>query len=259
MRQPSVDNQLGGSYITDTQVQNDSCQVSICCLDSGVQEYLKNHFNEHLNDKVYNMFKELFGSINVHSIKETLPKVSIYNNTIARFVDEKYSKYGMALTIPCLEPCEVGHWAEMFQVAKGNKEGLGLPLPQQVPKVPQQMEQPLQSTQQPAPTAITTPPPVQTQQTEQQAETDRLTNVAAQWSLGEEHSMDNYSHTSQYTHHQSSPSMSQLCQTTTGRVGITTTKAGKVTILIEGRYLSKEGFLSHHITTMLITPISYMS
>ena len=41
MRQPSVDNQLGGSYIMETQVQNDSCQVSICSLDSGMQEFLK--------------------------------------------------------------------------------------------------------------------------------------------------------------------------------------------------------------------------
>ena len=93
IRQPSVDNQLGGSCIMEMQVQNDSCQVSICSLDSGAQGYLKNHFNEHLNYKIYNMFKELFGSINVDSIKEALPKVSIYNNTIARFVDEINSKY----------------------------------------------------------------------------------------------------------------------------------------------------------------------
>ena len=88
VRKPSVDNQLGCSYIMEKQVQNDSCQVSVCSLDSEAREILKNHFNEHLNDKVYTTFKELFGSINVDSIKETLPKVSIYNNTIARFVEE---------------------------------------------------------------------------------------------------------------------------------------------------------------------------
>ena len=44
IRQASVDNQLGGSYIMEMQVQNDSCQVSICISDSGVQEYLKNQF-----------------------------------------------------------------------------------------------------------------------------------------------------------------------------------------------------------------------
>ena len=38
------------------------------------------------------------GIINVDSIKETLPKVSIYNDTIARFVEEINSNYGMALT-----------------------------------------------------------------------------------------------------------------------------------------------------------------
>ena len=82
------------------------------------------------------MFKELFGSINVDSIKEALSKVSIYNNTITRFVEEINSRYGMALTFTHLEPCKVGHLAEMFQVTKGNKEGPGLLLPQQVPEVP---------------------------------------------------------------------------------------------------------------------------
>ena len=76
MGQPSVDNQLGGSYIMETQVQNDSCQISICSLHSGVQEYLINHFNECLNHKVYNKFKELFWSINVDNIKEALLKLA---------------------------------------------------------------------------------------------------------------------------------------------------------------------------------------
>ena len=130
--QPSDDNQLGGSYITETQViqvQNDSCHTSSPSLDSEAHEYLKNHFNECLNDKVYTIFKELFGSINVHSIKEALPKVSIYNNTITRFAEEINSKYGMAVTFTGIEPCEVGHWAETFQVAKGNNEGPKLSQP----------------------------------------------------------------------------------------------------------------------------------
>ena len=61
-------------------------------LDAAMHEYLKNHFNELLNDKVYNTFKELFGSINIDSMKETLPKVSIYNDTIAWFIEEINSK-----------------------------------------------------------------------------------------------------------------------------------------------------------------------
>ena len=80
----------------------------------------------------YTTFKELFGSINVDSLKEALPKVSIYNDTIARFVEEINSKYGMALTFTHLEPCEVGHWAETFQVAKGNNEGPKLLQPWQL-------------------------------------------------------------------------------------------------------------------------------
>ena len=36
VRQPSVDNQLRGSYIMEAQVQNNSCQVSVSSLDSEV-------------------------------------------------------------------------------------------------------------------------------------------------------------------------------------------------------------------------------
>ena len=99
--QPSVDNQLGGSYITETQVQNDICHISVCSLDLEVHKYLKDHFNECLKDKVYTTFRELFGSINVDSMKEALPKVSIYNHTIVKFVEETRSTYGMAPTCTC--------------------------------------------------------------------------------------------------------------------------------------------------------------
>ena len=98
---------------------------------------MKNHFNENLNDNVYNAFKELFASINVDSLKETLPKVSIYNDTIAKFVGEINSRYGMALTFMHLEPYEVGHWVETFQVAKGNNDRLELAQPWQSPEEPQ--------------------------------------------------------------------------------------------------------------------------
>ena len=62
--------------------------VSVCNLDSEAQEYLKSHFNERLNDKVYSTFKELFHNINMDSIKEALPKISVYNDIIARYVEE---------------------------------------------------------------------------------------------------------------------------------------------------------------------------
>ena len=80
--QPSVDNQLRGSYIVETrgmQVEIVSCHTSISSLDSLVHKYLKNHFNELLNDKVFNTFKELFGSIDIDSMKEALLEFSIYD------------------------------------------------------------------------------------------------------------------------------------------------------------------------------------
>ena len=79
MQQPHVDSKLGGSYITTTQAQ-DNGNVSVCSLDSVAHEYLKNNSSERLNDKVYDTFKELFGNINVDSIKEDLPKISVFND-----------------------------------------------------------------------------------------------------------------------------------------------------------------------------------
>ena len=120
--QPSVDNQLGGSYIREaqvTQLENVSCNTSVSSSDLVMQDCLKNDFNEQLNDKVYNTFKELFEGINIDSMKEALPKVSIYNNIMARFIDEINSKYGMALTFTTLEPCEVTG-PKHFQVASSN-------------------------------------------------------------------------------------------------------------------------------------------
>ena len=87
------------------------------------------------------MFKELFRSMNVDSIKKAIPKVSICNGTIAMFVEEIYSKYGMALTFTHLESCEVSNWAETFQVAKGNSKGPMLSQPQQLSKKPPKAEQ----------------------------------------------------------------------------------------------------------------------
>ena len=84
--QPGFDIQLESSYIIEMQVQNDSHHISVCSLNLEAHKFLKNHFKEWLNDKVYNTFNVLFGSINVGTMKEALPKVSIYNDTIAKFV-----------------------------------------------------------------------------------------------------------------------------------------------------------------------------
>ena len=75
--QPSVDNQLGSSYIMEAQVmqeENVSCHTSIPSLHLVAYKYLKNHFNEFLNNEVYNTFKELYGNINIDSMKGAYTK-----------------------------------------------------------------------------------------------------------------------------------------------------------------------------------------
>ena len=61
--QSNTDNSLGGSYIMEpqvTQIEKIRCNNSISSSDSITQEYIRNHFNEQLNDKVYNTFKSYF-------------------------------------------------------------------------------------------------------------------------------------------------------------------------------------------------------
>ena len=130
--------------------------VSLCSLDSKAHKYLKKHFKGSLNDRVYDTFKELFGNINTDSIKEALPKVSVYNSIIAKYVEEINLKYDIELSFTQLEATEVSHWAEAFQVATSSKDQ---PRPQQLPQPQhtlqtQQCNQPLQ--------------PEQPQQTQQQ-------------------------------------------------------------------------------------------
>ena len=128
---PMVNSQLGGSYITNMQVHNDGSNVSICSLDSESHENLKSHFNERLNDKVYNTFKELFSNVNVDSIKEVLPKIRAYTDTIARYVEDINLKYGVTLSYMHLEVSEIGHWAKTFQVATHSNDPQQPPQPQQ--------------------------------------------------------------------------------------------------------------------------------
>ena len=189
------------------------------------QEYLKNFFNEWLNDKVYNTFKELFAGINIDSMKEALPKVSIYNSIIERFVDEINSKCGMALMLTTLEPHEVGHWVETFQVASGNSKAPKSPRPQQAQEEPHRSgrpqpiqqhlqtvtDKPEQLTSQPLPTIAgqhPTPPQVQVQQ----EEIYRLTNVPAQWSAGDQQRVENNynAHRHRYTCNHSTSNMSPV-------------------------------------------------
>ena len=71
----------------------------------------------------------LYG-INIDSMKEALPKFSIYKNIIAKFIDEINSKYDMAMTcLQLLEHHELGHWSKTFQVASGNSKAPKPPRP----------------------------------------------------------------------------------------------------------------------------------
>ena len=122
-------------------------------------------------------------------MKEALLKVSIYNNIIAKFVDEINSKYGMALMFTTLELCEVGHWTETFKVACGNskapkssrpwqacEEHCSSVQPQPIHQCSQTVtEWPQQLVSQPVASQHLAPPSVQVQE-----EINRLTNVAAQ-------------------------------------------------------------------------------
>ena len=137
----------------------------------------------------------MFGNINTDSIKEALPKVSVYNNIIAKYVEEINLKHGIELSFTQLEASEVSTWAETFQVATTSKDKPDEQQPLQPSSFqqtqdtqhtqqPLQLEQ-LQQTQQqsPTPEVITMPPQCQAPLLgDQQAEINRLTNVTAQWS-----------------------------------------------------------------------------
>ena len=168
---PIGNNQLGGLYITDMQVHHDNSNMSVCSLDTEPHDNLKSHFNERLNDKVYSTFKKLFSNVNIDSIKEVLPKISIYNDTIARYVEDINLRYGITLSYMHLEVSEVGHRAETFQVATCSKD-------QPEPCQPQQPQQ--QTLQVTTATQDQSAP-----QREQQTEIDRLTNMTVQWLTGE--------------------------------------------------------------------------
>ena len=84
-------------------------------------EHLTTHFSEQLNAKIFNSFKGLFSNVNVNSIQETYPKISIYNKIIMQYVDKINIKYGVNLKFTKLETPEVGLWAKTFQVA-GHEE-----------------------------------------------------------------------------------------------------------------------------------------
>ena len=95
MEEPSPSNKLGESYVAD--VQRSSKHVALYCTDVEEHEHLINHFNEQLNAKIFDTFKDLFNNININSIQETYLNISVYNKIIVQYVDETNKKYGLNL------------------------------------------------------------------------------------------------------------------------------------------------------------------
>ena len=81
----------------------------MCSSDSFAQENCKTFLNERLNDKIYNTFKENFSNTNLNSIRETSPKVHMYNQKLAKFVQEVSVRYGISLDYTVLDVSEVPH------------------------------------------------------------------------------------------------------------------------------------------------------
>ena len=120
MEESSTNDELGESYIAD--IKDNGKHIPFHCTNADECEHLTNHFNEHLSNKVYNTFKDLFSNINLDSIQETYPKVSVYNKIIMQFVEETNLKYGLDLRFSKLEAIEVGLRAKIFQVAGYNED-----------------------------------------------------------------------------------------------------------------------------------------
>ena len=57
MDELSISNQLGESHIADCQVSGK--HVPLHCTDVEEHEHITDHFNEQLNTKVFNTFKDL--------------------------------------------------------------------------------------------------------------------------------------------------------------------------------------------------------
>ena len=55
--------------------------------------------------------------MNMDSIKETLPKISVYNDITSKYIEEITLKYGITLNYTHLDASEIGHWAKTFHVA----------------------------------------------------------------------------------------------------------------------------------------------
>ena len=120
LEEPSPNNMLRESYVAE--VQQNGKHIPLPCTDGEEHEHLTNHFNEQLNMKILDTFKDLFSNVNINSIQTKYPKVSVYNKIITQYMKETNIKYGLNLKFTKLEAPEVGLWAKTFQVAGHDEE-----------------------------------------------------------------------------------------------------------------------------------------
>ena len=73
--EPSQNNELGESYVAE--VKWNGKHIPLLCTNMEEHEHLTNHFNKQLNAKIFNTFKDIFSNINIDSIQETYPKISV--------------------------------------------------------------------------------------------------------------------------------------------------------------------------------------
>ena len=106
---------LGETYVAE--VQQNCKHVPLLCTDAEEHKHLTNYFNEQVNAKILDTFKDLFSNVNVNSIQETYLEISVYNKIIIQYMEETNIKYGLNLKLTKLEALEVGLLANTFQVA----------------------------------------------------------------------------------------------------------------------------------------------
>ena len=165
MEEPIPNSNLGESYVAE--VQQNGKHIPLICTDMEEQEHLTKHFNKKLNAKIFDTFTDLFSKVNIDSIQETYPKISVYNKVIAQYVEETNMKFGLNLKFTKLEGLEVGLWAKTFQVV-GHDEDPQLPEEQQL--------EPLK----PQPPQQTTTPTSELPVAKQWVETGQMTGMATQ-------------------------------------------------------------------------------
>ena len=135
------------------------------------RKILKTLLNESLNNKIYSTFKETFSNTNLDSVSKLSPKVYMYNKEITKFFQDVNIKYGILLNYTVLKISEVPYWVETFQaLVRSNVQPVVHPM-----QVPVWSLVEVQN-------VLVPPLPVIADLSHQQAEINRLTQVAQQWS-----------------------------------------------------------------------------